>query len=668
MNQIVPITQTASNRPPVKRLTPAELQSRRERGLCYSCDEKYSPGHKCKSLPQLLVLSEDSEAEVTLSDQVVSDDALAEELQCLEVQEHSAISYHALSGGNRSTTLRFTGHVNGPPVQVLVDNASTHNFIQARMVNFLQLKTEPTPSFSVVVGSGQRVRFEGVARKIPITIQGSNIVEDLYILALHGADIVLRVSWLTTLGHVLTDYAKRIFEFTLNGAKVSWKGDAPTDVQPVQLHSLRRMAATDAISSYFHLELVTDLESSCTTPSELEVMLKTYEDVFQKPLGLPPPRSQDHKIHLVPGRGPVNVKPYRYPYFQKHVMEQLVAEMLKEGIIRASNSPFSSPVLLVRKKDGTWRFCVDYRALNAITIRNRFPIPTIDELFDELNGARYFSKLDLLSGLSVDPGKVESIQRWAPPHTVKEVRSFLGLASYYRRFIHHYASIASSLTDFLKKETFRWTPEAQIAFETLKAKLGSTPVLALPDFNQEFQVETDASGKGIGAILSQKGHPIAYFSQKLSTRMQQASTYHHEMFAITQAVGKWRQYLLGRRFTILTDQQSLKNLTNQTIQTPEQQKWLTKLVGNDFHIIYRPGKQNSAADALSRNSDASLMAISARTFNLEQELKSLNQSHPELLAIQQALQTNVENHGNFQFNDGLLFFKGRLVIPSDAQL
>ncbi|KAH0635854.1 hypothetical protein KY289_035769 [Solanum tuberosum] len=148
--------------------------------------------------------------------------------------------------------------------------------------------------------------------------------------------------------------------------------------------------------------------------------------------------------------------------------------------------------------------------------------------------------------------------------------------------------------------------------------------------------------------------------------MQQASTYHREVFAITQVVGKWRQYLLCRRFTILTDQQSLKNLTNQTIQTPEQQKWLTNLVGYDFRIIYRPGKQNSVVDVISRNSDASLMAISARTFNLEQELKSFNQSHPKLLAIQQALQRDVENHGDFQFNDRLLFFKGRLVIPSDA--
>ncbi|KAH0672438.1 hypothetical protein KY290_024676 [Solanum tuberosum] len=480
-NQIASVAQTASNRPPMRCLSPVELQSRRERGLCYSCDEKYSLGHNCKSLPQLLLLSKESEAEVTLPDQFVSDDVLVEELQCLE---------------------------------------------------------------------------------------GNKIVEDLYILSLHGADIVLGVSWLATLGLVLTDYAKRIFEFTLNGSKISWKGDAPTDMQLVQLHSLRRMAATDAISSYFHLQLVSDSEPSCTLPSELAMVLNTYEDVFQKPLGLPHSRSQDHAIYLVSGAGPVNV------------MEQLVSEMLKEG-----------------------------------TIRTR---------------------------LSVDPGKVESIQQWAPPPTVKEVWSFLGLACYYRRFIHHYASIASSITDLLKKEVFRWTPEAQIAFETLKTKLGSTPVLALPDFNQEFQVETDASGKGIGAILSQKGHSIAYFSQKLNARMQRASTYHH--------------------------QQSLKNLTNQIIQTLAQQKWLTKLVGYDFLIIYRPGKQNPAADVLSRNSDASLMAISARTFNLEQELKSLNQSHPELLAIQQAIQKDVETHMDFQFKNGLLIFKGRLVIPSDTPL
>lgn len=117
--------------------------------------------------------------------------------------------------------------------------------------------------------------------------------------------------------------------------------------------------------------------------------------MFSTPHGLPPNRPHDHHIHLIPNVGPVNARLYRYPHFQKEVMAKLIAEMLKEGLIRPSNSPYSSPVLLVKKKDGSRRFCVDYRALNAIIVKDRFPIPTIDELLDELKGASYFSKVDL---------------------------------------------------------------------------------------------------------------------------------------------------------------------------------------------------------------------------------------------------------------------------------
>lgn len=140
------------------------------------------------------------------------------------------------------------------------------------------------------------------------------------------------------------------------------------------------------------------------------------------------------------------------------------------------------------------------------------------------------------------------------------------------------------------------------------------------------------------------------------------------MFAITEAVSKWRQYLLGRRFIIITDQQSLKSLTNQTIQTQEQQKWLTKLVGFDFQIVYWPGKQNGAADALSRNFEEAYMTIFVTSLELEQELRQLNANHPELLAIQQAKQRLEENFVDYQLKEGLLFYKGQIVIPTDSPL
>lgn len=177
---------------------------------------------------------------------------------------------------------------------------------------------------------------------------------------------------------------------------------------------LKTHCATDAIDTYYHLELIgTSLPKSPDPPLALSTLFESFEDIFTKPHGLPPTRPQDHAIHLTPADGPVNVKPYRYPYFQKQVMERLVEEMLAEGIIRPSTNPFSSPVLLVRKKDGSWHFCVDYRALNAITIRDRFPIPTVDELFDELHGARYFSKLDFLSEYHQIRGKPEDIAKTA---------------------------------------------------------------------------------------------------------------------------------------------------------------------------------------------------------------------------------------------------------------
>ncbi|OIT08498.1 hypothetical protein A4A49_14467 [Nicotiana attenuata] len=267
---------------PFKRLSTTELQSRREKGLCYNCDEKYTPNHKCKALPQLLLLENSSDFE--LPESFSPEDFIAEELQCLEVQDHSAISYHALAGGSSATTLRFDGHVRGSPVKVLVDGGSTHNFFQTRVAKFLNLPVEAIKPFAVMVGSGQRLRCEGVARQTPIVIHNGELLLDLYVLSMQGADIALGVTWLGSVGPILTDYSARTMEFFYQGQKFSWLGEPPVEAQPVQLQTLRRLSEVEAVSSYFCLMMITTDDSGLPSlPPDLQSLLEEFEDVFTKP-------------------------------------------------------------------------------------------------------------------------------------------------------------------------------------------------------------------------------------------------------------------------------------------------------------------------------------------------------------------------------------------------
>ena len=209
------------------------------------------------------------------------------------------------------------------------------------------------------------------------------------------------------------------------------------------------------------------------------------------------------------------------------------------------------------------------------------------------------------------------------------------------------------------------------AFQRLQEALMNTPVLQLPNFNKPFIVQTDASGAGIGAILTQDGHPIAYFSRQLTSRQQAMSTYAREMFAITEAVKKWCQYLLGRHFTIQTDHRSLRALLHQTIQTPEQQKWLCKLVGFDFDIEYKPGTFNGPVDALSRidrTSWHSLFTESRPQPILWDAIRKAYESHPDTLQLLEKVNNDPGDHPNFSVRNGILFFKNRVWIPADSAL
>eukprot|EP00253_Pinus_taeda_P023548 PITA_23548 len=291
----------------------------------------------------------------------------------------------------------------------------------------------------------------------------------------------------------------------------------------------------------------------------------------------------------------------------------MATEMLEVGIIQPIQSSFSSLVVLVYKKDGSWRMCLDYRELNKLTIKYKFPIPVIDELLDELHGSIYFTKLDLRSGYHQIRMETEDIPKttfrthegyyeflFMPFGLTNAPSTFQG---YYRTFFKNYGRIAAPLTTLLKKDAFSWTPEATKAFEHFKEAMCQAPVLATPDFTKNFIVERDALGNGIGVVLMQDERPISFESLPIKGKFLHKAIYDKEMLAILYALKKWRPYLMGRHFKVKTDHDILKYLLEQRISSEEQQMWVTNMLGYDFEINYKKGKQNVVVDALSRKDE-----------------------------------------------------------------
>ncbi|KAJ9516381.1 hypothetical protein QJQ45_011054 [Haematococcus lacustris] len=401
--------------------------------------------------------------------------------------------------------------------------------------------------------------------------------------------------------------------------------------------------------------------------------------------------------------------------------------MQEKGFIRPSTSPYASDVLFVRKKDGTFRMCIDYRPLNRITIKNKYPLPRFDNLLDRLHGATIFSKIDLRqgyhqiriapedipktafrtryghfeftvmpfglcnapatfqrlmndifrqelddcvilylddiliflrtqeehaqhlrrvlsllqqhklyaklskcefglsqteflghiitsTGIACDPRKVAAVESWPTPQIVHDVRSFLGLANFYRRFVKNFSDIAAPITALTqadghdKQGTVAWGPVQQSAFEALKKALTTAPVLIAPDPSQPYTLRCDASGIGIGAVLTQGKGPaervVAYHSRKLLPAERNYPTHEQELLSVVGALKVWRHYLLGVQFTLLTDNWANKHLQSQPhLDCKRQARWMEVLQDYNCHIDHIPGKHNVVADALSRRPD-----------------------------------------------------------------
>nr|GEW88765.1 hypothetical protein [Tanacetum cinerariifolium] len=410
--------------------------------------------------------------------------------------------------------------------------------------------------------------------------------------------------------------------------------DAPPDRVLISKTDFVGLVKVSPPSVVFGLLMIEENLVTAAAPLSMVPLLNEFKDVFPEeiPAGLPVIRAIQHCIDFFPGASIPNKPAYRMNPKEFAELNRQVTELLEKGLIRKSMSPCAVPALLVPKPGGTFRMCTDSSAVNKITIKYRFPIPRFDDLLDHLHGASSFSKIDLRSGyhqirmrpgdewktafktrdglyewmvmpfglsnaprtgIRIDTTKISAITTWPPPTSLHDVRSFHGLASFYRRFIQGFSMIVAPTIECLKSSKFVWNTVAQSAFEQLKHAVTKAPVLALPNFEHVFQVKCDAFGLGVGGVLSQLNRPIAFFSKKLNDTRRRYNTYDKEFYAIVRNLKYWRHYLLPAEFILYSEHQALKFIQGQAKLNPRHAKWVETLQDFSFVIRHKAGSANS---------------------------------------------------------------------------
>ena len=448
-----------------------------------------------------------------------------------------------------------------------------------------------------------------------------------------------------------------------------------------------------------------------------------YLDVFDRTQAnqLPPHRPSDHRIELIGDTGPPRTRAYRMNPFKLQKVKEYLAENLSKGFITPSQAPYSSPVLFAQKPNGDLRFCVDYRKLNAMTKRNGYTLPLMEEVLGQMNGCKHLTRLDIIAafnklrmhpdsedyttfitalgaykykvlpfgltngpasfqqyindtlfdflhkfcqaylddvliysktkkehrkhvclvlerlrsaglqvdikkcefdveetmflgvlvsgqGLRMDPEKVKVVVEWRTPKHLKEVQGFLGFANFYRRFIKDYSKTVRALNNLTKKDhPFVWNEACELAFQGLKDKIVSAPVLRHFDHSRQAILETDSSDWVTGGVLSQYDddgvlHPVAFFSKSLDVHEVNYHIYDKELLAIVRCLEHWSPELTNTLIPIqiFTDHQALKTFMEHKVLTRRQSRYLDILSEFNFKIIFRAGKGNAKADALTR--------------------------------------------------------------------
>ena len=660
------------------------------------------------------------------------------------------------------SSMKVKGKLNGSKTTFIIDTGAEVNVMSRSFAESAKLK--PLPCAETIRNfEGTSAPEVKVVHEISVTL-GKNFYarESFRVIPRTTEDVILGLPFLTR-HNAKIDFVDRTVELNLAGTGViQLRCHQPTNNTELTKLDTARVASTLLTAKQADREALQNenvmlvyIRSVADTthldrvdiPLEragilIEPLRLAYQDIFpSKLVGLPPNRAVEADLDTTEDK-PIYKAPYRLSPRERGELKRQITELLAAGFIRPSTSEWGAPVLFVKKKTGELRLCVDYRGLNKVTRRARYPLPKIDEIFDQLKEGRVFSRLDLKSGyhqmriapkdvhktafvsdsghyewlvapfgltnlpsqwtrlmttifqpligknvvvylddiliysesceqhaqdikevfdllrkhklylhptkcafflkrvaylgfviekgtLTIDPGKIDAIAKIDNPRTVPQCRAILGMTNYFRRFIRDYGKILAPLNRLLKKNVdFELTNECDTALKAIKHAICSAPVLAIPDLNVlEFTLTTDASGVGLGGVLAQNGHPVAYASRAFNETEQRYATHEREMFAIVYCFNLWRHYLEGAKTIVYTDHNNLRYFNDSFNLSRRMTRYWEKMAGFDYEIRYLPGRANVVADLLSRDPLVNVKLVTTDDVTRYAESKTFRTHH-----------------------------------------
>ncbi|XP_059064922.1 uncharacterized protein LOC131856971 [Cryptomeria japonica] len=524
-----------------------------ERGSCFRCREKWSQDHICPKgvkIHQIEYYSAGESDSDSSDQQLDCDDSEVERVpEEFEGERGSGGTLAQLSIFKKNESFKVRGMIKGQRIVALIDTGAMHNFIDEVVVAKKGLQTEDFEGFKVMVADGFHI---SCTKKIPnMSMQLGNyeVKDDFYVVNIGDTDVVLGIQWLHSLGEISLNLQTMELKFQSDGKKVVLRGMSNGGPQIVSFKRMAKLIQHDQVEWAVECMILpaSPVETKRDYPPDIQSLLTRKSKVFADlPPGPPPERGSEHVIELKEGAKPVITTPYRYPKKKKDETEKNINKLLEMGFIRPSKSPFASVVVLVKKKDGTIRIRTWEEHLKHI--EEVLSILESKSLFAKeskcefgMKELLYLAHIISADGVKLDLEKIKAIVDWPPPENLTHLKGFLGLCDFYRRFVKGYSHNGSPLTDLAKKGAFCWTEKAQTTFDKFKKIMSSCPVLAIPDFSKPFELQCDASGEGVGAVLMQDKHPIVFESRKLRGVERTYSIYEKEMLAIMHALAKFRQ-------------------------------------------------------------------------------------------------------------------------------